>query len=300
MNRIIAVLGLAWSMLASSFACAAEPYGIGLEGFAYPYPVAMLAVPGEGETLRLAYMDVNPTGPANGRSVLLLHGRNFPSSYWEPTIKALTGAGYRVVVPDQVGFGKSSKPVSALSFDLLARHTVALLDSLQLPRVDVVAHSMGGMLAVRIARSYPDRIARMVREAPIGLEDYRSFVPPTETERIMADEDRLDAEAYRRQLVTNFSRTLPPEAITPFVEARMRIKGSAEYPRWLRAFVNSYQMIWSQPVVYEMPSLRQPVLFIMGGNDHNAPGRAYAPMEVRARMGENAKLALDISAHMPN
>jgi pimeloyl-ACP methyl ester carboxylesterase len=80
----------------------------------------------------------------------------------------------------------------------------------------------------------------------------------------------------------------------------MRIKGSADYPRWLRAFVNSYQMIWSQPVVYEMPSLRQPVLFIMGGNDHNAPGRAYAPMEVRARMGENAKLALDISAHMPN
>jgi pimeloyl-ACP methyl ester carboxylesterase len=245
-------------------------------------------------------MDVKPQGAANGRTILLLHGRNFPSSYWEPTIKALTGAGYRVVVPDQIGFGKSSKPVSALSFDLLARHSIALLDSLQLPRVEIVAHSMGGMLAVRIARSYPDRIARIVLEAPIGLEDYRNFVPPTETERIMADEDKLDADAYRRQLVTNYSLTLPPEAIAPFVEARMRIKGSAEYPRWLRAFVNSYQMIWSQPVVYEMPSLRQPVLFIMGGNDHNAPGRAYAPMEVRARMGENAKLALDISAHMPN
>jgi len=245
-------------------------------------------------------MDVKPQGAANGRTILLLHGRNFPSSYWEPTIKVLAGAGYRVVVPDQVGFGKSSKPVSALSVDLLARHTIALLDSLQLPRVDIVAHSMGGMLAVRIARSYPDRIARIVLEAPIGLEDYRNFVPPTETERIMADEDRLDADAYRRQLVTNYSLTLPPEAITPFVEARMRIKGSADYPRWLRAFVNSYQMIWSQPVVYEMPSLRQPVLFIMGGNDHNAPGRAYAPMEVRARMGENAKLAEAIAARMPN
>src|SRR6267142_5596330 len=124
MNRIIALLSLGLSLFATSLS-AAEPYGIGLEGFAYPYPVSMLAVPGEGETLRLAYMDVKPTGPANGRTIVLLHGRNFPSSYWEPTIKALAGAGYRIVVPDQVGFGKSSKPLSALSFDLLSRHTIA-------------------------------------------------------------------------------------------------------------------------------------------------------------------------------
>jgi len=66
MKQFIATLGLVLSLFASSLARAAEPYGIGLEGFAYPYPVAMLAVPGEGETLRLAYMDVKPTGPANG------------------------------------------------------------------------------------------------------------------------------------------------------------------------------------------------------------------------------------------
>jgi len=298
MNRIIAMLGLSLSLFAPSFASAAEPYGIGLEGFAYPYPVAMLAVPGEGETLRLAYMDVKPTGPANGRSIVLLHGRNFPSSYWEPTIKALAGAGYRIVVPDQVGFGKSSKPTAPLSFDLLARHTLALIDSLGLAKVDIVAHSMGGMLAVRFARFYPDRVNRLVMAAPIGLEDYRNFVPPVETERLLADEDKLTPDAYRRQLVTNYSLTLPPEDVTPFIDARMRIKDSAEYPRWLRAFVNSYQMIYSQPVVYEIPLLAQPVLFIMGGNDHNAPGRAYAPEAMRPRMGDNVRLARDLAARM--
>src|SRR5258705_11303543 len=142
MFRIAAVFVAALALLGGNGARAAEPYGIGLEGFAYPFPVTMLALPSDGEALRMAYMDVKPPGAANGRTILLLHGRNFPSSYWEPTIKALTGAGYRVVVPDQVGFGKSSKPVSALSFDLLARHSIALLDSLQLPRVDIVAHSM--------------------------------------------------------------------------------------------------------------------------------------------------------------
>src|SRR4030095_11206091 len=170
------------------------------------------------------YMDVKPSAAANGRTVLLLHGRNFPSSYWDTVIAALTGAGYRVVVPDQVGFGKSSKPVSALSFDMLAGHTVKLLDHLQITRADIVAHSMGGMLAVRLARSYPTRVERIVLEAPIGLEDYPNFVPRLETARIMQQEDRLTADGYRTQLVTNYSLTLPPEAITPFIEARMRIK----------------------------------------------------------------------------
>jgi pimeloyl-ACP methyl ester carboxylesterase len=298
--RLIAALVVAFAMAVPDLARAAEPYGIGLEGFPYPHPVSMLTLSEDEDALRMAYMDVKPTGTANGRSVLLLHGRNFPSSYWETAITALTGAGYRVIVPDQVGFGKSSKPLAALSFDMLGAHTVKLLDHLQIARADIVAHSMGGMLAVRIARSYPSRIDKIVLEAPIGLEDYRNFAPPVETTRIMADEDRLTPEGYRTQLVNNYSLTLPPEAITPFIEARMRIKGSAEYPRWLRAFVNSYQMIWSQPVVYEIPLVQQPVLFIMGGNDHNAPGRAFAPMELRARMGDNASLARELASRMPN
>jgi pimeloyl-ACP methyl ester carboxylesterase len=298
MNRVIAAFSIAFALLVPSLASAAEPYGIGLEGFAYPHPVSMLPLPNEAEALRMAYMDVKPAANANGPHDPAAARRNFPSSYWEPTIKALTAAGYRVVVPDQVAFGKSSKPVTPLSFDRLAKHTLALLDSLQLQRVDIVAHSMGGMLAVRFARSYGNRVDRLVLAAPIGLEDYRNFVPPVETDRIMADEDKLTPDAYRRQLITNYSLTLPPDDITPFVEARMRIKDAADYPRWLRAFVNSYQMIWGQPVVYEIPQLTQPTLFIMGANDHNAPGRAYAPDPVKPKMGDNARLAQDLAAHM--
>ena len=117
--------------------------------------------------------------------MVLLHGRNFPSSYWAPVIKTLSEAGYRVVVPDQIGFGKSSKPLADLHFDTLARNTIALLDHLEIAKADIVAHSLGGMLGVRIARAYPDRIAHLVLTAPIGLEDYRLYVPPTPTEKIL-------------------------------------------------------------------------------------------------------------------
>src|SRR6195256_7104553 len=189
---------------ASAEPAAREPYGIGLEGFAYPYPVNLLPLINDGEQLRMAYMDVAP-GQPNGRVVVLLHGRNFPSSYWAPVIKTLVDSGYRVVVPDQIGFGKSSKPAAGLHFDTLARNTMALLDHLGIAKADIVAHSLGGMLGVRIARAYPDRIEHLLLAAPIGLEDYRLYVPPTPTEKILENEDKLTAEGYRNQLETNYS-----------------------------------------------------------------------------------------------
>src|ERR1700686_1351749 len=276
-----------------------EPYGIGLEGFAYPYPVNLLPLVNDGEQVRMAYMDVAAAQP-NGRPVVLLHGRNFPSSYWAPVIKTLTDAGYRVVVPDQIGFGKSSKPAADLHFDTLARNTIALLDHLQIAKAEFVAHSLGGMLGVRIARAFPDRVAHLLLVAPIGLEDYRLYVPPTPTEKILENEDKLTAEAYRKQLETNYSLKLPPEQVTPFIDARFNIKGSAEYPRWLRAFVNSAQMIYREPVVHEIPLVTQPTLFIMGAEDHNAPGRPNAPEALRPKMGQNAELAKALAAKMPD
>jgi pimeloyl-ACP methyl ester carboxylesterase len=276
-----------------------EPYGIGLEGFAYPYPVSLLPLVNDGEQVRMAYMDVAPAQP-NGRTVVLLHGRNFPSSYWAPVIKTLTEAGYRVVVPDQIGFGKSSKPAGELHFDTLARNTIALLDTLHITKADIVAHSLGGMLAVRIARAYPDRITHLVLAAPIGLEDYRLYVPPTPTEKILENEDRLTAEGYRKQLETNYSLKLPFDQVTPFIDARFNIKGAADYPRWLRAFVSSAQMIYREPVVHEIPLMTQPTLFVMGADDHNAPGRPSAPEALRPKMGQNADLARALAAKMPD
>jgi pimeloyl-ACP methyl ester carboxylesterase len=292
-------LSLVAALWPAAPAPAADAIGIALEGFAYPHAVAFLPLTQEGEELRMAYMDVPPGANANGRTALLLHGRNFPASYWEPVAKALREAGYRVVVPDQIGFGKSSKPTFAYSFDAMARNTAALLDKLGVGKVDVVGHSMGGMLAVRFTRSYPERVDRLVLEAPIGLEDYRFYVPPVEIERLIEQERNLTADAYRRQLISNYAIKMPPERIEPFVRIREDVKDSGEYPRWLRSFVNSYQTIYSQPVVHEIPLISRPTLFIMGGDDKNAPGRPFAPAELRPKMGQNAKLAQDLAAKMP-
>jgi len=296
----LSVAAALWLAASVSPASPAEAMGIALEGFPYPYPVHFMAVTLEGEDLRLAYMDVPPEGASTGRTAVLLHGRNFPSSYWEPTIRALAAAGYRVVAPDQIGFGKSSKPGFAYSFDSMARVTIALLDGLKVARFDLIGHSMGGMLAVRIARAYGPRTDHLVLYSPIGLEDYRLYVPPVTDEELAERERALTADAYRKQLMTNYAISLPPAAIEPFVQLRDEIRESGEYPRWLRSFVNSYQMIYTQPVAHEIPLIDRPTLFIMGANDHNAPGRPYAPPELRDKMGHNAALAQSLAARMSN
>ena len=88
--------------------------------------------------------------------------------------------------------------------------------------------------------------------------------------------------------------------MTPFIDARFNIKGSPDYPRWLRAFVSSGQMIYREPVAHEIPLITVPTLFVMGADDHNAPGRPLAPEALRARMGQNAELAKALAAKMPN
>jgi pimeloyl-ACP methyl ester carboxylesterase len=296
-------------LLAAVFLCIApasaespsEPLGIALEGYPYPFPVRFFPLTVEHHAVRLAYMDVPPAAAANGRAVLLMHGRNFPASYWEQTIKALAGAGYRVIAPDQINFGKSSKLDDVpVSFDAMAEHTAALLDYLGIKDADVVAHSMGNMAAVRLTRTYPQRVRKLVMYAPVGLEDYRFYVPPVSKEQLIEQEDKLTGDAYLRQLVTTYGLTLPPERVQPFVDIRERMKSSAEWPRWVRSFVASYYAMWGQPVVHELPLVDKPVLFMVGTRDRTAPGRAYAKPEDRDRMGLVADRAKELAPRMRN
>jgi pimeloyl-ACP methyl ester carboxylesterase len=121
------------------------------------------------------------------------------------------------------------------------------------------------------------------------------------TDEMLANNERaLSADGYRKQLMTNYALSLPSSAIEPFVQLREQIKESGEYPRWVKSFVASYQMIYSQPVAHEIPLIDRPTLFIMGANDHNAPGRPFAPPELHAKMGRNADLAQALAARMAN
>src|SRR3569833_1603086 len=134
-----------------------DTLSITLENVKYPYPVKYLSIHTDGQDVRMAYMDIRPE-KANGRSVMLFHGKNIGGYYWTDVIHALSEKGYRVIVPDQVGFGKSSKAFIHYSFHKLASFNKRLLDTLGIRKITVLGHSMGGMLATRFTLMYPDMV----------------------------------------------------------------------------------------------------------------------------------------------
>ena len=104
-----------------------KPGSITCEDVPYPYPVSYLPLTLYGQDIRMAYMDVPAQGQPNGRTVVLFHGMNFAGFYWGGPIDALRKEGFRVVVPDQIGFGRSSKPIIPYNFHDMARNTRLLL-----------------------------------------------------------------------------------------------------------------------------------------------------------------------------
>jgi pimeloyl-ACP methyl ester carboxylesterase len=274
-----------------------EPLGLALENLAYPHPVRFFPVTVEGQDLRMAYMDVAPPGPANGQTVLLLHGKNFFGAYWAGTIQALSSAGFRVVVPDQLGFGKSAKPDLHYSFELLAQTTKALLDSLGIPKVTVVGHSMGGMLAVRYVLLYPAATTRLVLENPIGLEDYRVKVPFTSvdaTYRAMLTPTREGLDRFYRSYFGTWKAEFGL-----WSDLAWRATLSGEWPRAARASALTYDMIFTQPVVQDLPRIAVPTLLIIGQADRTTLGRGALAPEVLATLGRYPELGRRAQAAIP-
>ena len=290
----ILTVGLLAAMVAGAPAAAEDvpaPLGIGIEGWPYPYPVHLFDLVESGQPLRMAYMDVPPTAPSNGRTAVLLHGKNFSSDYWADVIADLAGLGYRVVVPDQIGFNKSSKPDLDYSFDALSANTSALLDHVGVAGpVDLVGHSTGGMLAVRFAFLNPERVRKLVLEDPIGLEDYRVNIPPQTTATLTAAELKQTPASYRAFMARYFV-DYPKEKQDGFVDQRMRIAASAEYERWAKASAEAYQMIYRQPVRSEYKDLAVPVLIAVGAEDRTVVMKSYGDPAKTAGMGNFPALA---------
>ena len=259
------------------------PLGIGLETWPYPAPIRWSQCTIADQALRMAYMVIAPSAKSNGRTIVLLHGKNFDSSYWARPIGDLAAAGFQVVVPDQIGFNKSAKPDIAYSFDLLAGLTLNVLAGMQIGKASFIGHSTGGMLAVRLAAAHPDRVDKLILEDPIGLVDYRRFIPAQTTETLVAAERRQTVASYRA-FVRNFFPVLPAAAMEPFVEWRMRVAQSGEYERFCRASALTYQMIYREPQRDQYQDIRAQTLMIVGERDTSAPLKHYASPDMAAKM----------------
>jgi len=276
-------------------------YGTEMEGFAYPYPVERFRFPSQRQEVSMAFMDVAPAGAANGRTVVLLHGKNFCAATWEATIAALAGAGYRVIAPDQVGFCASTKPERyQFSFGQLAANTRALLAARGVERATILGHSMGGMLAARYALMFPQATERLVLVNPLGLEDWQAEgVPYTSPDQNMQGELRTNYDSIRAyQLRFYYDNQWKPEYERwARMAAGLYAGPGRDLVAWNQALTS--EMIQTQPVVHEFGRIAVPTVLMIGGRDRTAPGAARAPREVQDRLGRYAELGRRAAAAIP-
>ena len=298
-NRVLYIAGL---FMASSVPALAATYGPELQGFQYPYPLAHFSFESQGKTLQMGYMDVPASGKPNGRSVVLMHGKNFCAATWEGSIKALSDAGYRVIAPDQIGFCSSSKPDHyQYSFQQLATNTHQLLEKLGIQKATVIGHSTGGMLATRYALMFPEQTEQLGLVNPIGLEDWKALgVPSLTVDQWYARELKVNADGIRNyQLNTYYVGRWKPE-YERWVDMYAGLSNGPGHTRvaWNSALI--YDMIFTQPVYYEFKNLQMPTLLLIGTSDNTAIGKDVAPPAVKAKLGDYAVLGKQVAQLIPH
>jgi pimeloyl-ACP methyl ester carboxylesterase len=267
-------------------------YGPELQGFEYPYPVQQYNFTSQRGALHMAYIDVRPA-KANGRTAVLMHGKNFCAATWRTTIDTLSAAGYRVIAPDQIGFCKSSKPDRyQYSFQQLALNTHELLASLGINQATLIAHSTGGMIAVRYALMYPKETEQLVLVDPIGLEDWKAKgVPAVSVDEWYQRELKTNAEGIKRYEQATYYAGTWRDDYDVWVQmlAGLNNGPGKEAVAWNSALL--YDMILTQPVYYEFEAIAVPTLLIIGDKDNTAIGKDFAPPAVKALLGDYPVLA---------
>ncbi len=243
-----------------------KPASPTLEDVAYPHPVHYMPLTLYGHDVRMAYMDVPATGQANGHTVVLLHGMNFYGEYWTATIDVLRKEGFRVVVPDQVGFGRSTKAVMPYNVSDMAANTRKILETLNIPKAMIVGHSMGGMVATRFALLYPDVTEKLVLYNQIGLTDQRLERPPASIDAAYKNLLNQTYDAVYQGLARYFPNGLKPEQ-ERYVRIQYGWSLSGNWPEAAMVRALAQQMVYEDPVVYDWAHIKAPTLEMGGEKD---------------------------------
>ncbi|KAJ7065579.1 Alpha/Beta hydrolase protein [Mycena amicta] len=270
--------------------------------FTYPFPLKLYRFTSQRQQVEMAFMDVAPTGPSNHKTAMLLHGNFFCGATWNETIHVLAQAGYRVVVPDHIGYCKSTKPERyQFSLAQLATNARSLLDTLGIGNVTVMGHSFGGMMTFRYGLMFPETIDQMVVVNAVGLEDYVGKGVPWIT---------LDT-SYATSLATTFASAQAYENTTYYVG-----QWEDAYDIWVQMLINVFygterhafawnqaqivDVMLTQPIANSFALVRPRVLLMIGEKDTTAIGKTWSPPDVVAKLGNFTALAQEVSAQLPD
>jgi pimeloyl-ACP methyl ester carboxylesterase len=292
MKMLFLSLFIVLTLISQGIAESPVKYNKELDGFKYPFEVNTHKFNSQNQDLKMRYMDI---GEKDAQKVIvLLHGKNFSGYYWESVAKDLLKKNYRVIIPDQIGFGKSSKPdYYQYSFGQLALNTKTLLDSLKIAKLDLVGHSMGGMLATTFAVNYPKSVNKLILINPIGLEDYGKYVEFKDVNFFYKRELAKTLDKARNYQKKNY---YDGKWSSEYEKLLIPLKGMLAGEDWkIVAWNNAltYGPIFSENIVDRFSQVTSETFLIIGTRDKTGPGRGWLKEGVTIKLGEYKKLGIN-------
>jgi pimeloyl-ACP methyl ester carboxylesterase len=194
-------------------------------------------------------------GPQNGPVVVLVHGLGSRAEDWRRLTPYLRDAGFRVYLPDLLGYGRSDKPADfSYSVHDEANLVADFMNALELRQVDLGGWSMGGAIVQHVAADHPERIRRLMLFDSAGL-----FVLPTWDMKLFTPTTRADLDRLNVLLIPN------PPTIPGFI-ARDILRVSNERAWVIHRALDS--MITGQDATDKLVGqLKMPVLILWGAED---------------------------------
>lgn len=210
----------------------------------------------------------------SGPVVVLLHGLGGNSTNWAFNTPALAQK-FRVVVPDQVGFGGSDKPLINYHVGTYVDFLDKFLSELKVERATLVGHSMGGWVAALYALKYPGRVERLV------LVDAAGFAPPKEfdIDALAGLNPSTRAEMKRLAGLVFYNPALKSDAAVDALLAQRMSAGDGYTIQRLAESVHRSD----DTLDGKLGAIKQPVLLVWGREDGLTPA---------AREGERFKREL--------
>jgi len=202
--------------------------------------------------LLLNYSRVAGQVGANAKTLLFLHGWRSEGSVWNSTISALEKQGLNAYAIDFPGFGHSAISREAYTIKDFSQTIAEFINKLELHNVQVVGHSFGGRVGIKLAASYPGLVEKLV------LVDSAGFASDKNKKSLLAFAAKIVKPLFKPQIMQGLRKSI------------YRYMGAEDYvetPELQATFVN----VINEDLTEDMKKIQAPTLIISGANDKDIP-----------------------------
>lgn len=237
------------------------------ESLTYQFPVVKTQIePG---------LTIVHTAMGDGSPVVFIHGLGSYIPAWNKNLLPLS-KHFRCIAIDLPGYGKSSKSLHPGTMDYYAEVVIKLMDKLGINKFNICGHSMGGVIAFKLAIEFPERVDKLFLSAPGGAETYsedekllvENFIS---TERMINNDDKQ----IRNNVMVNFHH-FPLDAQF-MISDRIAIRKAGEFPLHAEIIARSASGVINSDVPFRLSGVKSKTMIIFGDNDKMIPNRFVHP-----------------------